>query len=209
MTHIYNHIRELIPSPATFIEIGAHTGVDTDRIIGLKDFKSYIAIEPDIRNFRKLKAKGHKLELHNCAVADYNGQATFHLSSGIHPTNNGLMTGANSLKEPTEFLRKRHGWIKFDNTVKVKVNTLDSIVGDRGIIDFIWCDAQGGEYNIIKGGQLTLAKTRYFYFEYSKDALYKDQKTLKECLAALPQPKNWEVVETYTTDVLIRNKSIK
>ena len=69
-------------------------------------------------------------------------------------------------------------------------------------IDFIWADVQGAEENLILGGRETINKSHYFYTEYSDRELYEGQVGLDWILNALP---NFEVVERFSDDVLLRN----
>jgi hypothetical protein len=54
------------------------------------------------------------------------------------------------------------------------------------VIDFVWCDVQGAEEKVIRGGQETFKnKVKYFYTEYSNDEQYEGQPKLKQILKLL------------------------
>ena len=98
-------------------------------------------------------------------------------------------------------------WCKFDSKITVPVSRLDTWARehlDDGI-DFIWADVQGAEGDLVAGGIATLAKTRYFYTEYSNEEWYEGQPTLLQLCRDL---NNFVIVYRFTTDVLFRNTAL-
>jgi len=71
-------------------------------------------------------------------------------------------------------------------------------------VDFMWVDIQGSEANMILGGTETLKKTKYIFMEAMMKQVYVGQKSRAELLALLP---DWEIVEEFPNDILIRNKN--
>ncbi|MCS7030108.1 MAG: hypothetical protein NZL92_01060 [Gloeomargarita sp. SKYG116] len=65
---------------------------------------------------------------------------------------------------------------------------------------------QGAEVDLIQGGQQTLAKTRYFYTEYSSEELYEGQINLATLLKLLP---DFKLVYRFGGDVLLKNQRLK
>jgi FkbM family methyltransferase len=109
--------------------------------------------------------------------------------------------GSSSIRKPASVL-KDFPDMRFKET-EAHVITLDS-VETPPVIDFIWCDIQGAELDMIAGGMRTLNKTRYLYTEHENGS-YEGQTGLAGILEALP---DWEVVEDYGGDVLLRNKGV-
>ncbi len=62
---------------------------------------------------------------------------------------------------------------------KTSVITLDRHLEKYGLkgktIDFIYCDIQGAEKQMIAGANESLKKTRYLYTEYSNSEDYENQ----------------------------------
>lgn len=192
------------------IEIGTNTGVDTKRIYKLSKPCSYYAFEPNpdsSAHFLKQDIAKH-VYFEQCAVGDTNGTVMFNQCNCAHPVNKRKFTGASSVLEPTDKLLTKHPWIKMVNTVEVPIVRLDTFVMTMNIVDpitFIWCDAQGYEGHIIKGATNTLKQTKYFYFEYFTDEMYKGCMVLDEILELLP---DWTVVEQYVGDILLKNRTM-
>jgi FkbM family methyltransferase len=143
------------------------------------------------------------------AVGEHDVVLDFHLSDGNHPTNGNQMTGANSIRKPKEVL-KRHAWIDFSKKIKVQCYSLDKycILNKIDHIDFMWCDIQGAEYDMILGAREIMAKTKYALLEFSDVELYQGQRSLDDYMELLRKDADWEIVNTYSIDVLIQNKSL-
>jgi hypothetical protein len=88
------------------------------------------------------------------------------------------------------------------------VKRLDTWAAQNGIarVDFIWADVQGAEGDLISGGKDTLARTRFFYTEYSNDEWYEGQPTLAQIMDMLP---NFRILQRYPMDVLLENAAPK
>lgn len=196
-------------------ELGVHWGEDTLRLMNLcKSKPIYHGFEPDPRNIaviegRMLSVLPYDMTLVKGAVGSRDEELDFHLSDGKHPVNGNQMTGANSIRPPKDVL-KRHAWIEFNKKIKVNCFTLDKYCRENNInnIDFIWCDIQGAEYDMILGAMNMMSKTKYALLEFSDVELYEGQKSLEEYMNLLKQTGDWEIVSTYKIDVLIQNKSL-
>lgn len=196
----------------TFVEVGAHFGIDTREFRKMHPGARIVCFEPDPRNLAVLKAEGvDKIcELHALALSDANGAADFHLSTGdttTRFTEEILRTHdwscSSSLKEPTGHLAA-HPWITFPSTVSVECVRLDDFAPLQGVkIDFMWVDVQGAEDLVFAGAQATLKNTRYLYSEYSDHQLYRGQLTLGQILALVGPA--FRVVHVFRDDVLLEN----
>lgn len=221
MSDIYSILPELlkgVPGPV-ILEIGAHYGQDTYRLRTLFPAATIYMFEPDPRNAYVIRGNLPQLkaELIEAAVGDRDGEAVFHLSSGTHPSDahhKGKRTGpvrpwsqSSSLKAPKDHLAK-YPWVKFEQTAKVKVVTLDTFFAQRGIAraDFIWADVQGAEDLMLAGGHTALARTRYLYTEYANHELYDGQINLQQIMQRLPG--EWRLLQVFNFDVLLENRAL-
>lgn len=105
-----------------------------------------------------------------------------------------------SLRPPKAHLDV-HPWCKFETTIEVSVQRLDTWAFSAGIsaVDFIWADVQGAELDLINGGKVTLESTAFFYTEYALQELYDGQVPLDKIQAALP---NHRLVQRFQHDAL-------
>jgi FkbM family methyltransferase len=210
-------MQDLIANDAPLIvEIGANDGSHTLEFLKLFPRARIFAFEPDQRAFTKLKANvvNRGVVLYNVAVGAKDGEAQFHVSSGLPPNSPPRLQEqyaqgwdqSGSLRAP-----KTHAtiwpWCKFEQTIVVPVKRLDSWSRENGVerIDFIWADVQGAEGDLIEGGHETLAKTRFFYTEYSNDEWYEGQPNLNQLMTLLP---NFSVLQRYSMDVLFKNNTL-
>ena len=209
---IYNHLRTIFPPIANpvVIEIGAHIGTDTERIIKLLQRPyCYIAFEPDARNIPALLQIQEKydFDLFAWAIGNIDDLMPLYLSDGTVREDGGRQfTDGNSLKKPKGNIAKRP-WVRFEEEDEVFCTKLDTFCGNADIqhIDFIWADIQGAELEMIEGGKETLKKTSYLYTE-CQEGMYHGQPGFEKIKEALPR---WSMVFRTKTDVLLRNNDKK
>ena len=212
---IYEWIKEQnFNTNSVIFEIGAHFGLDTEKIYELSNHANIHAFEPDPRNIEILKTRGIDkiVKLVNIAISDSIGTALFHLSGGKVYTGNELLdnndwSASSSLKQPTKHL-ERHPWCKFENKIEVDIISLDSYCRINRIenIDFIWCDVQGAEDLVIKGGQQILTTAKYLYTEFCNEELYENEPNLEVIIKLLPG--KWEILFFEGENVLLKNNEI-
>jgi FkbM family methyltransferase len=212
------YLQELVGEAAPVIlEIGANDGLTTLAFLKLFPNARIYAFEPDPRAFAKFKATvtDPRVSVFEMAIGAKDDEAEFHVSSGL-PTN---VTPEARIKYPEGWDRsgslrppKTHKiawpWVKFEKKIIVQVRRLDSWVRENGVrqIDFIWADIQGAEGDLIAGGTEALARTRFFYTEYSNDESYEGQPNLKKIMDMLP---NFNIVHRFKEDVLLKNTAIQ
>lgn len=215
ITLLMVRLLEKLPAP-TIVEVGVHHGQDTVWIRRAFPKARIWGFEPDPRNVLKLKKAGFEkiATLIDAAVAETDGFASMHLSSGGPPKGHPYFDSASrkepwsqssSLKAPKDHL-DLVPWVKFTHTAKVKTMRLDTFVAEHKVesIDFVWADVQGAEDQMIAGGQAALARTHYLFTEYSDRELYHGQINLKQILERLPG--RWKVLAEYDqNDVLLEN----
>ena len=144
------------------------------------------------------------------AVGAANGKMKFYKSGG-HEVENGHVTanyyGSSSIRKP-KLVTEAFKGMTFAET-ETDVITLDYHVQRAGlggrVIDFIWADIQGAEVDLINGGKEAFKSVKYFYTEYVNSELYEGEIGLPQILEMLP---DFEVVEDYNGDVLLKNKNI-
>lgn len=186
-------------APKTFLELGAHQGTDTAWMAAIP-YVTIHAFEPDPRNDQRPR---RNVALHRAAIAERDGTGFLILSQQGWDRE---WTCSSSIKNPKNHLRRYP--VTFGEAVEVELIALDTFYSQQGfdVIDFIWADIQGAEGEMIRGGQQTLARTRYLYTEYSDDELYENQATLSEILEMLP---DFRVLELWPDDVLLENRRLK
>jgi FkbM family methyltransferase len=186
-------------APKTFLELGAHHGTDTEWLAQIPNVTLH-AFEPDPRNHPVSRAN---VTIHRAAVAERDGTGALFLSR--HGPNGQEWTHSSSVKQPKNHRRRYN--VTFGGSIEVELLTLDTFYQREGlgVIDFIWADIQGAEGEMIRGGQRTLAHTRYLYTEYSDDELYENQVPLHELLRMLP---DYRVAELWPDDVLLENRAL-
>jgi 2-O-methyltransferase len=210
------YLKQLLGADAGLIlEIGANDGTHTNRFLADFPNATICAFEPDPRALAKFKARAQRgrVQLFEFAIGAEDGEAEFHVSSGL-PDGMPLNERKNyplgwdqsgSLRAP-----KSHTtvwpWVKFERKIKVAVKRLDTWAKEHGVksVDLIWADMQGAEGDLIAGGKDTLARTRYLYTEYSNDEWYEGQPNLARLTDLLP---NFSIVRRYPMDALFKNRA--
>ena len=151
-----------------------------------------------------------RVKAFNEAVGSKTGSFTFYESSG-GTTKEGVVIdnyyGSSSIRKPKMVL-EYYKEMKFAETICNSITFDDYLIRENlsdKIIDFIWADIQGAEVDLILGGKEAFKNVRYFYTEYSDSELYEGEITLENILELMP---NFEIVEDYKGDVLLKNKML-
>lgn len=203
------------------IEFGAcdgyHSNLMIDILNSLRPQFIYHIFEPVPELVSQINARlgrythnNPNIKIFNEAIANQTGEITLYKSGG-NKYENGIISdsyyGSSSVRKPKLVLQ---AWkdMRFTET-KCKATTFDDYFKREGLnnqlIDFIWADIQGAEVDLILGGQEAFKNVRYFYTEYCESELYEGEINLNKILELMP---NFEVVEDYKGDVLLRNKLI-
>jgi FkbM family methyltransferase len=201
------------------IEFGAcdgyHSNLMIDILNSVRPNFTYHIFEPvpelvtliDARIGRFLNSNPN-IKVFNEAVGSQTGTFTFYQSGGSR-TENGVIVenyyGSSSIRKP-KLVTEAWKEMTFTETICNSI-TFDDYVKREGVsdkvIDFIWADIQGAEVDLILGGQEAFKNVRYFYTEYCDSELYEGEINLNKILELMP---NFEVVEDYLGDVLLKNK---
>ena len=152
MSRLFKNI--LSPDAIAF-DIGANMGHYACRLNDIvnKGTGHIYCFEPVEANFVALRdmkktLKLKSISINKLGVSDVVMEATI----SIPLYNNGLVIGT----QATLFERKG---IKY-KTEKIKITTIDTFVSENKIkkVDFIKCDTEGNENNVLKGGKQTITK---------------------------------------------------
>ncbi len=213
----FSHLQELVGTVAPVIlEIGANDGATTAALLSAFPDCTIYAFEPDPRAIAKFKnrIKDPRAHLFEFAIGVEDGERSFHVSSGSPPGMPSDVAAeykegwdlSGSLRAPKSH-KQVWPWVKFESTITVPVRRLDTWAREHAItnVDFIWADVQGAEGDLVAGGLVPLAKTRYFHVEYSNDEWYEGQPTLRQLTEML---NNFVVVRRFPMDVLFRNMTL-
>jgi FkbM family methyltransferase len=149
-------LKQLLDAKSRVVFAGAHIGAVLIPLARISGMRSIIAYEPSPCNFRLLTMN---LELNgiegvvtiNSALGDRSGRIQF--------TENSINTG-NSRVAPA------------DGELTVSLATLDATIpADWAAIDLIVMDTEGSEVAAMRGAQMSLAKTKNLYVEFSPEQL--------------------------------------
>ncbi|MBF0123644.1 MAG: FkbM family methyltransferase [Candidatus Omnitrophica bacterium] len=212
------------------LELGAHTGEDTQKFLDVfKDIRIY-CFEPDPRCIKQFKSfiKDKRCVLTEAAVSNRDGQVVLNMSSGWPPhlvprryqilglsclylfLKRNDWDYSSSIKN-SKSNSSEHPWLKFDRKVQVQSMRLDSWVAHKGVkaIDFIWSDIQGAEKDMIDGASSVLKICKYFYTEYGEVGSYSGALTKEETIELL-RKHDFELVPEYSSsekrgNLLFRN----
>lgn len=129
----------------------------------LKLFRKYLpkevhyGFEPIPAKFEVLKDNFEGMSLHNCALGKERGAQVYN-----HVVSNPSYSGLKRRKYPNEELIEE---------IKVHVSTLDEEIIAEDKIDLIKIDVEGGEFDVLKGGNRILSKDKpYLIFEFGLGA---------------------------------------
>ena len=136
---------KLCQSQKTFIDVGAHLGSVTSSVLDHDPSIIVIAIEASQEKSERLIRKFPDIELHQCAVGDTEGDASFFVNT--------RQSGFNSLGKPSKK--------DIDNYVEIiiPIKRLDSIISSDEV-DVIKIDVEGAELGVVRGGEKLISINR-------------------------------------------------
>jgi FkbM family methyltransferase len=149
-------LKQLLHADSRVVFAGAHIGAVLIPLARISGTRSIVAYEPSPRNFRLLNM--------NLALNDIDGVVTRNAALGgtvgqIQFTENSINTG-NSRVAPG------------NGEITVSLDTLDrTIPAEWSSIDLIVMDTEGSEVAVMRGAQLSLARTKNLYVEFSPEQL--------------------------------------
>jgi FkbM family methyltransferase len=149
-------LKQLLDANSRVIFAGAHIGAVLIPLARISGTRSIVAYEPSPRNFRLLNM--------NLALNKIEGVVTINTALGsqagqIQFTENSINTG-NSRVAPA------------NGEITVTLDTLDRTIPAKwDSIDLIVMDTEGSEVAVMRGAQMSLAKTKNLYVEFSPEQL--------------------------------------
>lgn len=139
--------REFVPRGGLVFDIGAHVG---DRIKALRALGArVVALEPQkplFRILRLLHGFDRKVVLIRHAAGRSTGEAMFRINSA-NPT---VSTLSNDFVAASKGAKGWEGQV-WDRAETVEVTTLDALIANHGMPDFVKIDVEGFESEIIAG----------------------------------------------------------
>ncbi len=204
-------IGPLVKKPV-ILDIGSYDGSDAAQLAALFDQCEIHCFEADSRSIKLFEEKNGnnpELKLWKVAIgAESWKKIKFYKSERINREN---WSASSSIRKPKNHLEVFED-ISFNETEEVDVCTLDMWHWFHDIekIDFIWCDVNGAEEDVIKGGLHVFNATRFVYIEYSDSELYEGQINKEKLLSLLP---DFEELQDFKDNahygnLLLRNKNL-
>jgi len=162
------------------------------------------------------------------AVSDKNGTTFLNLSGGYNPGRFVNIYPLLKLFKLTKALAKKddwdlsssikpsisnsrqYPWLTFGEKVETQTINLDTFTKENNIksIDWIWCDIQGSEGDMINGAKETLKFARYLYIEYGEGVCYEGALTREQTIFLLNNH-DFELIEKYSSKKSIGNLLFK
>ena len=140
-------MRRALRQDSTCLDVGAHTGNILRQILTIAPLGRHYAVEALPHLAARLKSEFPMVQVHDCAVADKDGDAMFNFVENA-PAYSGLQQRVYNRPDPI---------IK---QIPVKVCRIDDLIPGGVKIDLIKCDIEGGEYHAFLGAMKTLQRCK-------------------------------------------------
>lgn len=209
-------IAELIgKDDPVLIEIGSYDGKDGVELARQFHFPTLYCFEADPRSqqlWESFHQSSHNIRLIKSAIGNVDGHIKFNQSSSTTRKHyeGAEWSASSSIKKPASHLELFPD-VEFNKTILVPCMKLDTwAMQHPEVIDFIWCDVNGGEEDVILGGLKTLQRTRFLYIEWSDKQLYEGQINQSQLMKLLP---NFSLLGVYNFqgnfgNLLLKNNSL-
>ncbi len=140
-------LAQLVPPGGTAIDVGANQGVFAYALSAIAERVVAFEPNPDYAHFARWMLRG-RAEVHECALSDKPGRATFH----VPLADDGMVLHlAGNLKHT-------HTQFRNERTYDVVVRTLDEF--DFRNVKFVKVDVEGSEREVLDGARATIARER-------------------------------------------------
>jgi FkbM family methyltransferase len=157
-------LARLLSRDSRLVFAGAHLGALLVPLALRSGSRNIVAFEPNPETHRLLEMN---LALNGLASVNAHRVAVGPREGSIRFARNRLNSGNSRVSQ--------------DGEVVVAMATLDSVLqADLSAVDLLVMDTEGFEVHAIRGASQTLARTRYFYVEYSPEQLIEQGSTPQE-----------------------------
>lgn len=151
-------MKRVLSEHSNCIDIGCHTGLFLAEMLRLAPQGVHFAFEPLPDLSQHLESRFPKAKVFNMALADVEGEATFHDIVGRR--------GASSLR--VQKFTQSHEI----RDISVKTDRLDNIIPSNIPIDLVKIDVEGAELLVLKGAVETFRKNKpTVIFEHGVDVI--------------------------------------
>jgi FkbM family methyltransferase len=155
MAMAHRAMKTLSPD-AVCVDVGAHTGEWLTYFTALSPEARHVAFEPLPHLVPGLRARFPDCVIHQAALADATGAATFH-----YVVNDPGWSGL--LEQERYFVTPQFERIRVDRV------RLDDALAQSARVDFVKVDVEGGELGVLAGGLRTLERFQpIVYFEHAR-----------------------------------------
>ena len=180
------------PAFATVIDVGAHHGQFSLLARALYPAADMICVEPlpdATHRLRALHDNDQRVSVLPFAAAAESGRRCLHVSR---------KTDSSSLLPILQSYVDAFPGTDESGTVEIEARTLDELVGDAVLRPaLLKIDAQGGELEVIAGGEAVLAQVDVAFVECSFVEFYRGQALADEVICAL-RPHGLRLVGVYS-----------
>ena len=141
-------IKQKLSSDSNCLDIGCHKGEILDMILRYSPNGEHFGFEPVPGFYQKLiKRFKDKATILPYALSNQNKQSTFHFVKNA-PAYSGIKKRRYDIDNPDI------------EEIEVELRKLDDIIPSETRIDFVKIDVEGGEFDVLRGGQGLLIKNK-------------------------------------------------
>lgn len=191
LTQIFpEEIEKYMMGYGAIVEAGASDGEDTFRLSRRFPKHEYYAVEPVDEQFAFLRRKfsqNPEINLRKFAFGSIDGEGVIFIGQSPGDELDGM--GSSSLLEPS-LHREIFPEIEFSRSEKTQVFSLETFREFEGItlIDLLWLDLQGLEYEVLRAASKTLSEfVNCIHLELSNIELYRGAKNRRDIHRLLKQ----------------------
>lgn len=140
-------VKHLLRPDSSCVDVGAHNGTILRTMLELSPRGTHFAFEPLPHFAARLRAAFPTVRVHEVALSDYSGQATF-----IHVANDAAYSGLRPriYDRPDPDLQP----------ITVTVTRLDDVIPPDQPVAFVKIDVEGGEFHALRGAVRTIRRCR-------------------------------------------------
>ena len=162
------HYATWIPAGGLAFDIGAHVGNRTRAFAACG--ARVVAVEPQsslARLLRRLYGRSGRVTVEECALGAEETEVELHMSPGN-------LTVATTSADWAARAAEQPGWegVEFSATRTVTQRTLDALIAEHGVPDFVKIDVEGSEDDVLAGLSRPLPALSYEFLPADRDAAY-------------------------------------